>query len=241
MNMRVPDPAVHYIAFGDSTTAGPTERDYPDILRELLDEPVGAFANEGKSGESTEEGLMRLGMLLSERIYPNARVLLYWEGGKEIVDFIQDHDPLLFFAADDPSYPYTEELVGVLAKVQTNIEQAISSAADAGLTVYIATYFPLAPGPAECDALPLDIILPLQAGNANSYLMMLNEHIRGAAAKQGATIVDVEASADVLQENPANYFDCNHLSASGNEVVAHLFCDAIEKSSAKRSPGKLRD
>lgn len=228
MIMRVPDPAVHYIAFGDSTTAGPAERDYPDILRELMGGPVEAFANEGKSGESAEEGLVRLGMLLSERIYPNARVLLYWEGGKTIVEFIEDHDPLLLFSADDPAYRYAEELEEVLTEAQTTIEQAISSAVDAGLAVYIATYFPLAPHLTECDALPLDIIFPSQAQNANSYVMMLNEHIRGAAVNGRATVVDVEASADVLQEDPANYFNCNHLSASGNEVVAHLFYDAID-------------
>lgn len=228
MIMRVPDPAVRYIAFGDSTTAGPAERDYPDILRELLGEPVETFANEGKSGESAEEGLVRLDVLLSRRIYPNARVLLYWEGGKAIVEFTEDYDPFLVFSADDPAYPYAEELEEVLTEAQTTIEQAIGSAVDAGLVVYIATYFPLAPDFTECDALPFDIILPSQAQNANSYVMMLNEHIRSAAVNGGATVVDVEASADVLQADPANYFNCNHLSTSGNEVVAHLFYDAID-------------
>ena len=38
-DFRLPDPAVVYVAFGDSSTAGPSERDYPDILRELLGEP----------------------------------------------------------------------------------------------------------------------------------------------------------------------------------------------------------
>ena len=39
VELRTPDPDVRYVAFGDSTTKGPTPRDYPAILRELLDVP----------------------------------------------------------------------------------------------------------------------------------------------------------------------------------------------------------
>lgn len=59
-DIPLPDPAVGYIAFGDSSAAGPAERDYPDILREMLGESPEAFANQAKSGESADEGLERL-------------------------------------------------------------------------------------------------------------------------------------------------------------------------------------
>ena len=51
---------VRIIAFGDSTTAGPEERDYPEILEGRLRLPPGAVANEGRSGESSGDGLVRL-------------------------------------------------------------------------------------------------------------------------------------------------------------------------------------
>ena len=70
---RMPDPNVRYVAFGESTTAGPSERDYPDILREKLDQPPETFSNEGLGGESTEEGLERLADLIDRGLFPNAR------------------------------------------------------------------------------------------------------------------------------------------------------------------------
>ena len=75
VEIRVPDPAVHYVAFGDSMTRGPSDRDYPDILRELLGEPLDAFANEGQSGETSDEGRGRLNDLVALDLYPNVRIL----------------------------------------------------------------------------------------------------------------------------------------------------------------------
>ena len=83
--VAVPDPDVRFVAFGDSTTAGPSERDYPDILREMLEEPVEAFANEGVGGEASEDGLQRLRDILEAELFPNAEVWLHWEGGGERV------------------------------------------------------------------------------------------------------------------------------------------------------------
>ena len=39
--------------------------------------------------------------------------------------------------------------------------------------------------------------------------------------------MDVAASAGVISADPDNYFNCNHLSESGNTIVANLFFSAV--------------
>ena len=227
VEIRVPDPNVRYVAFGDSTTSGPSPRDYPDILRSLLGEAPETFANEGRSGETSEEGLTRLESLLMGEIYPNADVLLYWEGGNDVSGFIKDHDPFLLASPDDADFPLTNDLTLRLSQVQVNIESAVAAARNAGLRVYVGTYFFLREDIAECHALPLPIVTPSQARNANAYIARLNERIRAAAANQDAVLVDVAAADDLLRQDQANYADCNHLSEQGNAIVADLFHQAI--------------
>ncbi len=227
VEIRVPDPNVRYVAFGDSSTSGPSTRDYPDILRSLLDEAPETFANEGGSGETSGEGLARLKSLLADGIFPNADVLLYWEGGDDISGFIKDKDPFLLASPDDPDYSLSNDLTQRLAETQANIESALAAARNAGLRVYAATYFFLQENIAECGALPLNVVLPGQARNANVYIARLNERIRAAAESQGAVLVDVAAADDILQQDQANYFDCDHLSEQGNGIVANLFVQSI--------------
>ena len=227
VEIRVPDPNVRYVAFGDSSTSGPSTRDYPDILRSLLDEAPETFANEGVSGETSGEGLARLKSLLADGIFPNADVLLYWEGGNDITGFIKDNDPFLLASPDDPDYALSNDLAQCLAETQANIESAVAAARNAGLRVYAATYFLLLEDIAGCDALPLGVVLPGQARNANVYIARLNERIRAATANQGVVLVDVAAADDVLRQDQANYFDCDHLSEQGNAIVANLFFHSI--------------
>jgi lysophospholipase L1-like esterase len=226
-DFRVPDPAVLYIAFGDSSTAGPSERDYPDILRELLGEPRETFANEGNGGEAASEGLVRLEALISNDLYPNAEVLLYWQGGNEITDFIREFDPFLLLSPNDADYPFTEVLTRQLEATQDNLESAIAMARGAGLEVFVATYYFVDESFGVCQAFPLDLVLPQQAQKANEYLLLLNERIRAASANQAAILVDVAILDDALRADRENYFDCNHLSAQGNAFVAELFFDVI--------------
>ena len=227
VEIRVPDPNVRYVAFGDSSTSGPSTRDYPDILRSLLSEAPETFANEGQSGETSAEGLARLRSLLADGIFPNAAVLLFWEGGNDITGFIKDLDPFLLASPDDPDYPLPTDLTQRLTETQANIESAVAAAASAGFRVYVGTYFFLREDIAQCDALPLTVILPVQAQNANVYISRLNERIRAAAANQGAVLVDVAAADDILRQDQANYVDCDHLSEQGNGIVANLFLQAI--------------
>ena len=225
--IRVPDSNVIYVAFGDSTTFGPSTRDYPDILRSLLDVAPETFANEGGSGETSGEGLDRLKSLIADEIYPNADVLLYWEGGNDISGFIKDHDPFLLASPDDSDYPLSNDLGLRLSEIQLNIESAVLAARNARLRVYVATYFFLREDIAECDALPISVVLPAQALNANAYIARLNERIRTAAANQDAVLVDVAAADATLRQDQANYFNCDHLSEQGNGIVANLFLQAL--------------
>ncbi len=224
---RIPDPNVLYVAFGDSTTAGPSERDYPDILREKLQQPPETISNEGHGGETTEEGLDRLGELIEFGIFPNAEVFIYWEGGNDINEFLADHDRLMLFSPEDPDYPFTNSLSNLLRDITTNIRDAVRLARGAGWEVHVATFFPIVANFGQCPALPLDIILPGQAINANAYIRLLNDSIRSAAATGGANVLDVSSIGDLLTADGANYFNCNHLSAVGNEIVAQFFADEL--------------
>lgn len=224
---RTPLPAVRYVAFGDSTTAGPSERDYPDLLRVLLGEPEEAFANEGESGETAPEGLGRLRDLIEAQIFPNTEVFLYWQGGADVADLIGLIDPLLLFSPQNENYPFDELLTEELDDIQAALEAGIEAAQEAGWRVYIATYFPMAPEVTECGALPFDIALPWQIARADIYIERLNERIEAAATNRGATLVDIAAHGDALRSDPSRYFNCNHLSASGNDIVARIFYNTV--------------
>jgi lysophospholipase L1-like esterase len=219
----IPDPAVRYIAFGDSTTAGRADRQYWEFVRDDLGLPADSFAGQGHGGETTAEGLARLNMLLNSDIYPNAEVLLYWEGGKDVLTFVQDHDPLLLFAPDASGYPFKDELSAALDTVEANIQQAVQMGLQAGLAVYVATYFSFSPDADECKPALLGVLLPGQIHQINDYVELLNDRIRQAAARAGAVLVDAATLTDQLAADPANYVDCIHLSDKGNQMVARVF------------------
>lgn len=222
-----PDPAVRYIAFGDSTTAGPATRQYWEFLRDDLALPANSFAGQGNGGETTPDGLPRLASLLDGGVYPNAQALLFWEGGDDILKFVQEHDPLLVLSPKATDYPFTSDLDVALDGMQINIEEAIRMGRRGGLTVYVATYFNLSPDAGPCKPTLLNILLPAQAARANEYVALLNDRIRQAVANAGATLVDVATVATTLTVTPANYANCNHLSSQGNQIVAGIFRSAI--------------
>ncbi len=225
--LRLPDGRVTHVAFGDSTTAGPSNRDYPDILREMLGEPSEAFANEGEGGETTAEGIDRLDGLIASDIFPNAAVWMYWEGGGDITDFIQDNDPFLLLSPEDADFPLAGALGTRLDQTQANIQRALESMSGDGRTVLVATLFFIREDVGDCPALPLDILLPAQAVNANAYLRLLNDRIRMAAMNTGAILVDIAAVDEALRATASNYFNCNHLSEAGNTIAAGVFRDAL--------------
>jgi len=219
----IPDPAVRYIAFGDSTTAGPADRQYWEFVRDDLGLPADSFAGQGHGGETTAEGLVRLGTLLDSGVYPNAEVLLYWEGANDILDFVQDHDPLLLFPPDAGTYPFKDDLDAALDTVEANIEQAVQMSRQAGLAVYVATYYSFSDDVEECKSALLGVLLPGQLHLVNDYVELLNARIRKAAASAGAVLVDVSTRTAQLAADPANYVNCNHLSSNGTRIVAEVF------------------
>ncbi len=221
-------PDVEYVAFGDSATAGPSDRDYPDILRQRLGVSAAAFANEGHSGETTEEGLERLEQILDAGKYPNAKIMLYWEGGNDIVDTIGDLDPFLLFSPTSNDYPNAATLAKRLGEIEDNLRAAIKLGKNAGLTVYVANYFSIRESTFYCEAVALDILLPGQAALANEYVDLLNERIADAAAAEGAVLVDIAEYSPLIADDENNYHNCNHLSAEGNAIVAGIFYDALK-------------
>jgi hypothetical protein len=224
----LPDPAVRYIAFGDSTTANLAERQYWEILRDNLGQPADSYAGQGQGGEPTAEGLERLGDLLDNEIYPNAEVLLYWQGGKDILEFVQGRDPLLLLSPNAVDYPFATDLETALDTTQANIEQAVAMGRQAGLTVYVSTYYYFNTQTGRCRPTVLGVLLPDQQARVTEYIQLLNERIRQAAANAGAVLVDVGAQAETIVADPANYTDCNHLSEKGNQIVAGIFQAAIQ-------------
>lgn len=231
--LLIPDPSVRYIAFGDSSTAGRSDPAYPEILSERLGQSPGVTANQGRGGETTGAGLHRLRDLLSRSMYPNADTLLYWEGGADIIHLIQEVDGQLQFSPITSGYPFSVRLTDTLDRVQANIEAAIIEAQRAGLTVYVATYFFLREASAPCDPLSLQVIQPSQAQNANEYVSLLNERIRQAALNTGAIVVDVASANETLHAEDSNFVDCNHLSETGNAIIARLFAQAIGQGSGE--------
>jgi hypothetical protein len=147
-----------------------------------------------------------------------------------VLQFVRQTDPLLTQSPSAPAYPHTNELNAALDSIQSNIEQAIELGHQAGLNVYVATYYGPPEAPIRCDALGIARLLPAQAEGAREYIRLLNERIRHAAANQGATVVDVETIAATLAGDISNYVNCNHLSAKGNEAVAGVFREAIQEA-----------
>jgi lysophospholipase L1-like esterase len=227
----LPNPDARIVAFGDSTTRGPSDRDYIDVVHDLLGPQAPAVANAGNGGETATEGVARLRDLLDFGVYPNAEVLIYWQGGNDLIDTIITLDPLLLLSPMDPDYPYIDALNDELDRIEAAVSFAITLARLAGLDVLVANYFFLPNGSFECDPLPLDLLLPLQASNANAYVAQLNDRIALAAARQGATLIDVAALDDTLRSDDDHYENCNHLSESGNAIVAELFVEALNKLS----------
>jgi hypothetical protein len=223
--IRVRDERVTYVALGDSSTAGPSSRNYPDILIDLLDEPATSFANEGESNSTTARGIERIDEILEGDYYPNAEVWLYWLGGADITEFMLDVDPLLLVPPSAGDYPFDGSLQRRLDEIDGNLAEGVQRIQATGATVYMATLYLVREDVDECDPLPLNVIVAEQARVANEYIV--HERIRDVAARTGAILVEIVAEDADIRSSEDNYFNCNHLSASGNEIVARVFFDTI--------------
>jgi lysophospholipase L1-like esterase len=233
--MRSPEPDVRLVAFGDSATRGPAGADYTGLLPFLLGVPASAVSNEGLSGETTDAGLRRLGVLIDGTIFPNADTLIYWQGGTDLVDFITSRDPELQLLAEPADSDLRAALEAELTRIGENIAAGVELGRTAGWTVYLATYYPPAPG-LPCPVGESEVIRPEDAPALDAYVDALNARIRTVAADSGATLVDVADLGEALLANPLNYFNCNHLSALGNAQVAEWIAETVGTRRPRRDP-----
>ncbi len=220
------DPGAHYIAFGDSITEGAEQPSYPDLLEGMLAEGEGTVANEGESGETAGEGRDRMDEILSCGTYPNAHTVLYLEGGGGLVDWIQEHDPLLLVSPLSPLYLLKEELEGLFDNIEENVLAVMGAVKASGRIPLIATYYHFLPYKTPCPPSPVGFLTGFQADNANDYIDMLNDLFRQIAALEGLEVVDI-AETGALYGDYDNFHDCNHPSIQGNQIIADYFYEAI--------------
>ncbi len=212
-----------YVAFGDSVTQGKDSPSYPSVLAGLLGIAPNQMANQGESGESAHSGLDRMQQFFVDcDTFPNAHTVLYWQGAAGLIDWIQENDRFLLFDPLSPYYPYSEELEEQLGNIKNNIVAAVGMAQGSADTVYVANYFYLVPWVSPCDAFgsPLG---PGLVEKADHYTQLLNEKIQEAVTETGALLVDINGELGALNDDPANFIDCNHPSGAGNELIAGVF------------------
>lgn len=222
---RQANPDARIIAFGDSATRGPALADYSDMLPELLGVPDVSIVNEGDPGETSEEGRERLQELIEFGIFPNAEVLIYWQGGVDAIDIIEDGALEFVLMQIGLSSAFLDKLRAELDHIEAELSAGVKAAQDAGWEVYILTYFPLAPD-RPCRFVPFGQLTPGIAAILNTYVELLNNRIRTVAATTGATLVDIEPLGETLLAD-SSYFDCNHLSAKGNAMIAEQIAEVI--------------
>jgi|GEM_PF-686000 len=224
---QLPDPAVRVIAFGDSSTDGPSAKQYTEFLQENPAIDAAAITNVGMGGETTTEGLPRLQQLLASGLFPNAEVVIIWEGGNDLIDFIQQRDPFIAVPPDSPLFIFGPQLDELLMQVRTNLSEMIAAARAAGATPILVTYYFIPEEPIDCRLTPLPTLLPAQAITANGYVERLNVLIRDLGTSEGVSVIDVALLDESLRADIANYFDCNHLSPAGNALAAAVLADAV--------------
>lgn len=217
---RFPEPAVRYVAFGDSHAGG-----YPKHLPALLQVGDDEVAIESEGGEKLEDGLDRLESLIEMNIFPNAEYFMYSQGGNDIMAFIKKVDPLIFFSPNDPGYFFQHELDAELLSIQGKIQQAIRIAKAEGWSVLVMTYVPVQ-ALIQCDPSPIGFLNPNMAGRVNDYQSLLNQAVATAASLEGAKVVRVDENSSI--PFLGNYANCNHLNDNGNQIVAEMVLFELE-------------
>lgn len=235
---QTPDYNALYVCFGDSITKGKDSPSYPEVLAGYLGLSTNEVANEGESGESAHKGADRIQDIFGNcDAYPNAGSLLYMQGAAGLIDWIQETDPLLLFDPWNAGYPYLAQLNERLGNIKNNIIAAVQTAQNNVDRIYVATYYDLVPGVFPCEMNPTGLPLSQnQAEKINHYVALLNGKIEEAASETGSILVDVNTavgdwSGTACGEAPNDprdcFFDCNHPSGSGNQVIAEVFYDSI--------------
>ena len=90
--LRIPNLMTRTVCFGDSMVDGDSNKNFWEYVREDKSESRFSYANEGKGGDTIAEGLKRFKSLVKYSIYPNATVLIYWQGGKDVMNLVKKYD-----------------------------------------------------------------------------------------------------------------------------------------------------
>ena len=206
------------VAFGDSATAG-----YAPFLHQYLEANQNEVANEGRGGETSDKGVERLREIISFGTYPNNEVFIYWEGGNNLIDWLQEHDPLLQFSPSDPEYPLFSELIDLLGNIRNDLATAVELCHNQGWKVYVGSYVPFVPD-ITCSPLGRPMT-EVEVDVANLYQNLINEVISDMT-NNGATFID--AGNHLALSDPAMYQNCNHLNDDGNRIFAEIISNSIE-------------
>lgn len=220
------DRPVRVVTFGDSMTAGPTDRSYPDFLAEALSAPPDAVVAAGRSGETAAEGVVRLTKVLRAQPRRTRGVLIYWEGGNDVNRFIRRHDRWLRHDPAETGYPHARLWRDTLKTIEQNVVRAVRMARRRRFDVFVVTYPPVRASLLNCDAMPGGVLLAGQAQRANRYVDLLNASLRRAAAAGGARVVDV---AVAFPADAQNYDDCIHPSEAGHEIIAGIVAESLRR------------
>ena len=220
-----PRPSVILVCFGDSATKGAVEQHYPGYIEGWINPSEDDVANEGKSGETSSEGLERLRSIINSGEYPNAQVYAYWEGGNDLVDAIVELDRFLLYDPVKPWYPYDDELNQILSQVKENLRQGVEKIQETDATPVLGTYYYLMAFK-RCKLSPIHFLLPFQVRHANHYVDKLNSVIYELADEKQIPIADINGELGALAY--WQYHDFNHANALGNHLIAEVWFETVD-------------
>jgi lysophospholipase L1-like esterase len=213
------------VCFGDSATKGAVEEHYPGYIEEWINPEEDDVANEGKSGETTSEGLSRLQALIDAGEYPNAQVYAYWEGGNDLIDTLGELDRFLLWNPARTWYPYREELDSVLATIEENLRQGVQKIKTTDAIPILGTYYYLMAFK-KCKHSPIHMLLPFQIRRANHYIDELNQVIYTIAQEEDIPVADIYYELGTMAY--WQYHDFNHANGYGNQLIAEVWLQAAE-------------
>jgi lysophospholipase L1-like esterase len=212
------------VCFGDSATHGAVDEHYPSYLEAWINPSSDDVVNEGKNGETSGEGLSRLRHIIDSHEYPNAKVYAYWEGGNDVIDWVQEVDPYLVWDPANPNYPFRNQLNSILSNMKDNLRQGVYKIQETTAQPILGNYYYLI-SYIRCPLSPIGFLLPRMTTIANHYVDEITTTIYDLAAEEQIPLADINGE---LGQMPYEYYhDCNHASAIGNEAIAEVWYDVI--------------
>jgi len=220
-----PRPSVILVCFGDSATKGAVDQHYPSYIEEWINPSEDDVANEGKSGETSGEGLSRLRDIIDSEKFPNAQVYAYWEGGNDLVDTITELDPFLIWDPARSWYPFRAELDDILSNIKENLRQGIQKIRETDAQPILGTYYYLMAFK-KCKFSPIHFLFPFMVRKANHYVDQLNNVIYELADEENVPLADINKELGTMSY--WSYHDYNHANALGNRLIAEVWLEAAD-------------